>query len=77
MERLCKRSSHRCRQASAENGWVAENIVLSPLHGVQFAIHAKGKVERFFRTLQESFLPELSFQTATDLEQLNSLDRHT
>ena len=29
------------------------------------------QIERFFRPLQESFFPELSFEPAADLEQLN------
>jgi hypothetical protein len=57
--------------ARGEKGGLSENTVLNPLHGVQFATHAKGKIERFFRTLQESFFPELSFEPAADLEQLN------
>jgi putative transposase len=45
--------------------------VLDLLHRVQFATRAKGKIERFFRTLQEGFLSELKFEPACDLEQLN------
>lgn len=47
------------------------NIVLLALHRVQFATRAKGKIERFFRTLQEAFLPQLAFEPVSSLQGLN------
>lgn len=47
------------------------NLGIRLLHARPYAAWSKGKIERFFRTLQESFLPELSFEPATELEQLN------
>ena len=44
---------------------------LGILHARPYAAWSKGKIERFFRTLQDSFLPQLSFEPASDLEQLN------
>jgi putative transposase len=41
------------------------------LHARPYAAWSKGKIERFFRTLQEAFLPELQFEPANDLERLN------
>ena len=41
------------------------------LHAKPYAAWSRGKIERFFRTLQESFLPQLRFEPATDLEELN------
>jgi len=50
---------------------VCANLGIRLLHARPYAAWSKGKIERFFRTLQESFLPELSFEPATDLQQLN------
>lgn len=51
---------------------VCANLGIRLLHARPYAAWSKGKIERFFRTLQESFFPELSFEPATDLEQLNN-----
>jgi putative transposase len=51
---------------------VCANLGIRLLHARPYAAWSKGKIERFFRTLQESFLPELSFEPATELEQLNN-----
>lgn len=50
---------------------VCANLGIRLLHARPYAAWSKGKIERFFRTLQEGFLPELSFEPATDLAQLN------
>jgi putative transposase len=50
---------------------VCANLGIRLLHARPYAAWSKGKIERFFRTLQESFLPELSFEPVTDLEALN------
>jgi putative transposase len=50
---------------------VCANLGIRLLHARPYAAWSKGKIERFFRTLQQSFLPELSFEPATDFEQLN------
>ena len=51
---------------------VCANLGIRLLHARPYAAWSKGKIERFFRTLQESFLSELSFEPATELEQLNN-----
>jgi putative transposase len=51
---------------------VCANLGIRLLHARPYAAWSKGKIERFFRTLQESFLAELSFEPATELEQLNN-----
>jgi transposase InsO family protein len=50
---------------------VCANLGIRLLHARPYAAWSRGKIERFFRTLQGSFLPELKFEPATDLEQLN------
>jgi putative transposase len=50
---------------------VCANLGIRLLHARPYAAWSKGKIERFFRTLQESFFSELSFEPASDLEQLN------
>lgn len=50
---------------------VCANLGIRLLHARPYAAWSKGKIERFFRTLQEAFFPELSFEPAADLEQLN------
>ena len=54
-------------------GGLPENAVLHPPHGVQFATHAKGKVERCFYTLQQGFESALKLpdNQAHSLEELN------
>jgi putative transposase len=50
---------------------VCANLGIRLLHARPYAAWSKGKIERFFRTLQESFFAELSFEPAADLELLN------
>lgn len=50
---------------------VCANLGIRLLHARPYAAWSKGKIERFFRTLQESFLAQLAFEPATDLGQLN------
>src|SRR5262249_7064423 len=38
--------------ARGEKGGLHENTVLNPLHGVQFATHANGKIERWHQSLK-------------------------
>lgn len=47
------------------------NLDIRLLHARPYAAWSRGKIERFFRTLQEAFLPELSFAPASDLQSLN------
>jgi Integrase core domain len=42
--------------ARGEKGGLSENTVLNPLHGVQFATHANGKIERWHQTLKADCL---------------------
>ena len=51
---------------------VCANLGIRLLHARPYAAWSKGKIERFFRTLQESFLSELSFEPATELQELNN-----
>ena len=51
---------------------VCANLGIRLLHARPYAAWSKGKIERFFRTLQESFLSELRFEPAAELEQLNN-----
>src|SRR5262252_8243033 len=44
------RQAQTAAPATGEKGESHENSVLNPLHGVQFAIHAKGNQERVLRT---------------------------
>jgi putative transposase len=59
-------------------GGLLENTVLHPLHEVQFATHAKGKVERCFYTLQQGFESTLKLPDnhAQSLEELNTKLTH-
>jgi transposase len=41
------------------------------VHARPYAAPAKGKIERFFRTLQESFLAQPVFEPASSFEALN------
>lgn len=50
---------------------VCANLRIRLLHARPYAAWSKGKIERFFRTLQESFLPELKFEPATNFQELN------
>lgn len=50
---------------------VCANLGIRLLHARPYAAWSKGKIERFFRTLQESFLAQLSFEPTADLVQLN------
>lgn len=47
------------------------NLDIRLLHARPYAAWSKGKIERFFRSLQEGFLAALSFEPAIDLESLN------
>ena len=51
---------------------VCANLGIRLLHARPYAAWSKGKIERFFRTLQESFLSELRFEPVAELEQLNN-----
>ena len=53
-------------------GGLPENTVLHPLHEVQFATHAKGKIEKFFQTVQRDFQERLRLEPVGDLEALNA-----
>jgi hypothetical protein len=55
-----------------ETGVSPENIVLDALHWVQFAIHAKGKVERPFRTVKEMHETLYHFHQPKDEEEANA-----
>ena len=50
---------------------ICANLNIRLLHAKPYAAWSKGKIERFFRTVQQSFLAELSFEHATNLSQLN------
>jgi putative transposase len=50
---------------------VCANLGIRLLHARPYAAWSKGKIERFFRTLQESFFAQLRFEPAADLQQLN------
>jgi hypothetical protein len=72
------RQTQSAAHATGERGGLRENIVLNPLHGVQFAIHAKGKIERCFHTLQQGFESTLKLpdNDAQSLEELNAKLTH-
>jgi hypothetical protein len=52
--------------ATGERGGSPENIVLNPLHGVQFAIHAKGKMERGVAYLRDNALKGRRFKSLAE-----------
>jgi hypothetical protein len=72
------RQTQTAVHARGERGGLPENIVLNRLHGVQFAIHAKGKIERCFHTLQQGFESTLKLpdNRAQNLEELNAKLTH-
>src|SRR6202008_3793104 len=51
---------------------VCANLGIRLLHARPYAAWSKGKIERFFRTLQEAFLPQLAFEPASSLQELNN-----
>jgi transposase InsO family protein len=50
---------------------VCANLGIRLLHARPYAAWSKGKIERFFRTLQEAFFPQLHFEPISDLAGLN------
>lgn len=50
---------------------VCANLGLRLLHARPYHSFSKGKIERFFLTLQTQFLPQLRFQPVHDLDALN------
>jgi transposase InsO family protein len=50
---------------------VCANLGIDLLHARPYAAWSKGKIERFFRTLQDSFLASLKFEPVADLDSLN------
>lgn len=50
---------------------VCANLNIRLLHARPYAAWSRGKIERFFRTLQEGFFPQLRFEPAPDLASLN------
>jgi putative transposase len=50
---------------------VCANLGIKLLHAKPYHSWSKGKVERFFLTLQSQFLPTLSFRPVQSLEELN------
>ncbi|MGA0207842.1 MAG: DDE-type integrase/transposase/recombinase [Ilumatobacteraceae bacterium] len=51
---------------------VCANLGIRLIHAKPYAAWSKGKIERFFRTVQEQFQATLTFQPVANLEQLNS-----
>lgn len=51
---------------------VCANLGIKLLHAKPYAGWSKGKIERFFLTSQTQFLPQLTFQPATSLDELNT-----
>jgi len=51
---------------------VCANLRIKLLHAKPYAGWSKGKIERFFLTLQSQFLPQLTFQPASSLDDLNA-----
>jgi hypothetical protein len=50
------RQTRTAIQARGEKGGLRENTVLNPLHGVQFATYANGKIERWHQCLKADCL---------------------
>ena len=50
---------------------VCANLDIKLLHARPYAAWSKGKIERFFRTVQQDFEARLRLEPAKDLEQLN------
>jgi transposase InsO family protein len=50
---------------------VCANLNIKLLHARPYAAWSKGKIERFFRTVQEDFQARLRLQPAADLSELN------
>jgi transposase InsO family protein len=51
---------------------VCANLRIKLLHAKPYAGWSKGKIERFFLTSQTQFLPQLIFQPAASLDELNT-----
>lgn len=51
---------------------VCANLGIKLLHARPYHSWSRGKIERFFLTLQSQFLPQLTFQPVTDLDALNA-----
>jgi putative transposase len=56
---------------SQQLGLVCANLGVSLLHCKPYHSWSKGKIERFFRTVQTQFEPKLVFEPVGSLEQLN------
>lgn len=53
-------------------GYVCANLGIRLLHAKPYHAWSKGKIERFFLTLQKQFLATLTFEPAKSLEELNT-----
>jgi len=51
---------------------VCANLGIKLLHARPYHSWSRGKIERFFLTLQTQFLPQLTFQPAGNLDELNA-----
>lgn len=55
---------------------VCANLDIRLLHAKPYHSWSKGKIERFFRSVQSDFQQQLAFEPAADLEQLNERFQH-